>query len=80
MKLNPRTSLISIKNTVEDDFGVKIDNDMAKTIREHAGKNLIVWTPDHLKCVAQDANFEISQNRVKWFGAVYTANEWSALS
>lgn len=79
MKLNTRSSLKSIKNQVKDDFGVTIDDEMAMTIREHSGRNLIVWTPAHLKCVANDVNFEISRNHVRWFAAHYTAAEWSAL-
>lgn len=78
MNLTTRSSIKSIQQTVKDDFGVVIDTDLAKNIRDHAGRNVIVWTPDHFKCVASDMELTITSNRIVWYGATYTAKEWNS--
>lgn len=52
----------------------------AKDIRNHAGRNVILYTPAHFRCVANDLQLEITPNRVRDFGAVYTAKEWNAVN
>jgi len=76
-QLTPRTSIKTIQQMIADDFQVFIDNDLAENIRKHAGRDLIVWTPDHLKCVANDLQLEIMTNSIVWFGTGYTNKEWN---
>jgi hypothetical protein len=45
-------TITEIKDNVKSDFGVTIDTDTAKTIRDDAKNGGVVWTPRKLQTIS----------------------------
>jgi hypothetical protein len=47
-----KMTITEIKDNVKSDFGVTIDTDTAKTIRDDAKHGGVVWTPRKLQTIS----------------------------
>jgi hypothetical protein len=71
--VNGKTSLKTIVEMVQDDFGIVIGNDTAKAIREAVKRNCLLWdatkiiTTDssHIR-IAKDENWNVEANVDYW--------------
>ena len=78
-KLNANTSLKAIKRAVFDDFGVVIDNDDAKEIRDAKRQGCALWTPARLTLTSGQHIQRISAGKIQARnGATYTSKEWNS--
>ncbi len=67
-------SFKAIKNMVFDDFGVVIDNDFAKMIRNSKS---LMWTSTMLSHQSNGYQFKVTRQSVQDGGSFYSVAEWN---
>lgn len=78
-KVNSKTSLRTIKELMQDDFGVLLTNAQAKEIRESRKRNTSTWNPHtaYVNTNMKSVIWQINESGVRAGMAFYSTDEWN---